>query len=435
VLLGSADYDDRPLVFNDGELIGEHLRIVEMAPVNSFTPTLQAITPIQFSNGATLLGFFPEEADSLPSAGETWVVYSLWRLDQEPAERLTSYVHLADEKGTEYAMQDLEMLPGGTWRSGELFLQQWELDVSSGLPDEGPLFLKTGMYSALIGEDIQPISAEGEPAGTYAAIQIRGSGVSPVQLTDSIALDSMQIAESQEQGPPMQLSITLFSTGAIKGDLRARWRVVSAEGDAVYESVEALSPPTPTTAWAENAYTSRTYSLRIPPDIEPGLYEVELQLVDEQGDPVGEAYRQDIEITERARTFDAPAMSNEMDVSFAKLIRLAGYDLDMIDRQLDINLYWQAEQVVGMDYTYFVHVMAGDNVVSQVDSGPLGYAYPTSWWAPGEFISNPVTLDLSVLPPGTYSVWTGFYDPATFERLAVVETGDDRVMLGEITIE
>ncbi|MBN1121480.1 MAG: glycosyltransferase family 39 protein [Anaerolineae bacterium] len=435
MLLAHADYDDRPLVFNDGEMIGEYLRMVEMAPADKFVPTLQAITPIQFSNGATLLGFFPAEAGSLPAAGETWVVYSLWRLDQEPAERLTSYVHLADGNGTEYAMQDLEMLPGGTWRSGELFMQRWDLEVLSGLPDDGQLFLKTGMYSALIGEDIQPISAEEEPVGTYAAIQIRGSGASPVQLTDSIALDSMQIAESQEQGPPVQISTTLLTTGTIEDDLRARWRVLSAGGETVYESIDELSPPTPTAAWAVNAFSSRTYSLRIPPDIEPGLYDVELQLVDDQGEAAGEAYRQAIEISERERTFDAPAMANEVEVSFAEVIRLAGYDIGLTDRQLDVALYWQAEQVSNIDYTYFIHVMAGDNIVAQVDSGPLGYTYPTSWWAPGEFISNPVTLDLSVLPPGTYSVWTGFYDPATFERLTVDETGEDRVLLGEIVIE
>ena len=72
-----------------------------------------------------------------------------------------------------------------------------------------------------------------------------------------------------------------------------------------------------------------------------------------------------------------------------------------------------------LDYKFFVHVRRGTEVVAQIDSMPANYAYPTSWWARGEVVSEDVRLDLGALLPGDYTIATGFYDPASGARLVV----------------
>jgi hypothetical protein len=49
--------------------------------------------------------------------------------------------------------------------------------------------------------------------------------------------------------------------------------------------------------------------------------------------------------------------------------------------------------------------------VAQVDGFPQGNSYPTSQWTVGEIVSDAVTVDLSEIPPGSYLLATGFYNP------------------------
>jgi hypothetical protein len=67
----------------------------------------------------------------------------------------------------------------------------------------------------------------------------------------------------------------------------------------------------------------------------------------------------------------------------------------------------------------FVHVVdASGRLVAQGDGPPLGGAYPTSLWEPGELVE-----DEYVLGAASGRVLIGLYRPDTGERL---RTGDGR---------
>ena len=74
---------------------------------------------------------------------------------------------------------------------------------------------------------------------------------------------------------------------------------------------------------------------------------------------------------------------------------------------------------MGDVYFSFLHVLDETNtIVAQKDGVHGNGKNPTTSWAVGEFISDPVDLTLPPdLPPGTYTVVTGLYLPPTGPRL------------------
>ena len=113
-------------------------------------------------------------------------------------------------------------------------------------------------------------------------------------------------------------------------------------------------------------------------------------------------------------------------------LTLLGYDLSDQDGQryaestsqpseLKLMLYWRSESPLAVDYTTFVHVRdTGGQTVAQKDQPPLGGAYPTSLWDPGEIIADEVVIPVPPeLPAGEYQLVVGLYDFVTGQRLAV----------------
>jgi 4-amino-4-deoxy-L-arabinose transferase-like glycosyltransferase len=102
-------------------------------------------------------------------------------------------------------------------------------------------------------------------------------------------------------------------------------------------------------------------------------------------------------------------VENETAVSFADAILLLGWGLSQDADTLAVTLAWQAQTPLTADYTAFVHLLdeAGE-LVAQLDRPPAGY--PTSDWRVGELIQDSYRVPLPPdLPPGRYTVQTGFY--------------------------
>jgi hypothetical protein len=96
-----------------------------------------------------------------------------------------------------------------------------------------------------------------------------------------------------------------------------------------------------------------------------------------------------------------------------------------------LTLAWHALAPVPADYTLFIHARdAQGTLIAQRDAPPQSGAYPTTLWAPGEYILDPHPLDL---PPGDFTLSLGLYLPETGERLVTAE-GADAVEL-RLTVE
>jgi 4-amino-4-deoxy-L-arabinose transferase-like glycosyltransferase len=112
-------------------------------------------------------------------------------------------------------------------------------------------------------------------------------------------------------------------------------------------------------------------------------------------------------------------------------LTLLGYTLDptpltppnskLKTQNLKLTLFWRSESILPVDYTTFAHLRnATGETIAQQDQPPLGGAYPTSLWDPGEIIANTIDIPLPEnLPADTYSLVIGLYDFKTGQRLPV----------------
>jgi hypothetical protein len=124
---------------------------------------------------------------------------------------------------------------------------------------------------------------------------------------------------------------------------------------------------------------------------------------------------------------------------FGSHIRLESYTLLSNRLQpgdvLQLSLFWTTDAPLTDTVKVFVHVIdANDRILAQHDVEPGAGLRPTTTWAPGEVVSDHhgILIPLDT-PPGTHRLAVGLYHPDG-SRLPL-ETGEDRLFLGDVTIE
>ena len=145
------------------------------------------------------------------------------------------------------------------------------------------------------------------------------------------------------------------------------------------------------------------------------------------------------------------AITNPLQVDFGSGVRLLGYDLpaEGLTRggTVALTLYWQAQQPIEQRYKVFTHLLgevfnadSGSFLWGQQDNEPVSGTRPTSTWRSGEVIVDRYAIPLSPsMPSGGYAIEVGLYDPATVERLPVLDDQGqavaDHVILTRVAID
>ncbi len=125
-----------------------------------------------------------------------------------------------------------------------------------------------------------------------------------------------------------------------------------------------------------------------------------------------------------SRNFAVPQPQVPVGANFGGQVTLVGYDLERVGATATFTFYWRAKRWMPEAYHVFVHVAraAGEQPLAGQDIEPRDNgSYPMTWWAPGEVVSDKLTVDLSALPPGKYIVGTGIYDFNSGARLAATD--------------
>ena len=159
--------------------------------------------------------------------------------------------------------------------------------------------------------------------------------------------------------------------------------------------------------------------LRLPADTSPGTYPLLLEVA---GRAAGEAPLRlgDVDVSGRPRRFTPPALSQTAQASFGDAVSLLGLSgapatLQAVPGQsITLTLVWRAERTPSHDLVRFVHVPGPDGrPLAQKDGPPCDGDCPAPSWLPGEILTDQVEIDLPAdLPAGTYSLATGWFDPA-----------------------
>lgn len=114
-----------------------------------------------------------------------------------------------------------------------------------------------------------------------------------------------------------------------------------------------------------------------------------------------------------------PPVASPRPAAFGEAIELRGFDGGAAARPgqaAELRLHWAARARPGADYWLFAHLVGPDGRrYAQVDQ-----PYSTSQWEPGSFPAADLPVPLPAdLPPGTYRLLVGLYDPATGLRLPI----------------
>ncbi len=122
-----------------------------------------------------------------------------------------------------------------------------------------------------------------------------------------------------------------------------------------------------------------------------------------------------------------------------RAMRLMNVDLLYNTGSLLLDMLWYAQPQVEGDYRLFVHLY------NDVDSPPVAqtdayvFRSPPGNWPPGILVDT-VVVNLDEVPPGTYRVAIGFYNPYTLERLQpesdqLEVSPDGRLFIGEVEVQ
>jgi hypothetical protein len=117
---------------------------------------------------------------------------------------------------------------------------------------------------------------------------------------------------------------------------------------------------------------------------------------------------------------------------FSDQLSLSRADVEILDEnQLQIDLYWQADEPVDENLTVFIHVNGVDGLIGQDDNPVSGGRWPNAWWRPGLLIRDRHIVHLNEDYDQTqHQIWVGLYAAGSGRRLPVVD-GDSGLVIGD----
>jgi hypothetical protein len=159
------------------------------------------------------------------------------------------------------------------------------------------------------------------------------------------------------------------------------------------------------------------------------------------GEPIYQVYT----LKPTPRLLEPPTIAHPLDARLGGRLALLGYDMpkDRIHpgEALDLTLYWKATASQSQNFKIFAHFLDdGGKLWGQHDDFPLYGSYPMTEWQAGEIVPDRIRIELGTdVPPGTYHVFVGMYDPSTGERVPLSLAGQqlrgDTLGLTDVTVE
>jgi hypothetical protein len=179
----------------------------------------------------------------------------------------------------------------------------------------------------------------------------------------------------------------------------------------------------PSELWQPGDVWRGLHTFHVPGRLNAGDYDVVLDLYDAGVEPVVIGRMQ---VSTPPRRFELPEIESPVDVVWQNGIHLLGYDLSTLSGEtIDLRLIWQPEDELNISLRFFAHLLDTDErIVAQVDGVPVEWTRPTTGWAPGEVITEALTLTVpDESTPGEYTLRLGWYDPLTGDRVRL-DDGD-----------
>ncbi len=356
-----------------------------------------------------------------------------WEVGERVDANWKVALRLRDAAGEEWAALDTQpgygFYPTGVWEPGTAFDEQLVLAVPYGLAP-GDYDLSVSLYDAT---SLQPQWGPQERVVRQPTAAAYDGRPLLHRFSSALAAASLDAPGSISQGDNLRFTVGWVALDEMDGPVQIRWDLAAPDGTVAAGGTGELQI-------GSGTLVLDRHTLATDPHLRPGTYFLRLTV---PGADPWEAGT--ITVQERTRRFDLPEMGSVLGAQFGGLICLEGADLAQSQDILELTLYWRALSAVPADYFVFVHLFdpTTEQILSQHDAMPQNYGYPTSSWAAGEVVEDPIRLSLSEVPAGRYRLAVGLYwkEGDNYPRLpAVAPDGEavpgDRVVLPtEVTIQ
>ena len=393
-------------------------------------------TEAHFSEAPTLLGM---------AANDEGEITLYWRGEEPMLRDLTSFIHLLDADGRMVGQADKQPGSGSyatpVWNPGERVMERYRPRISDLCAGGEEVRVEVGWYQLLAdGMRMPRTDAPGDTA-------LAGRMTLPLY---SQPLDEFEPEQPLDR-PLGDLTLfgydllgEIFQPGApLVLDLYWEGDPAGAQTPITVQLIDGKSSSplwrgelAPDAHWAEGEGVCRRLRLRLPEDIAPGQYALQVTTVDEVAGVT------DLTVEESTRTFVPPPMEQMTNALFSDAsgvaIKLLGYNSQVRGDELAVTLVWQALAAPAGRYKAFLHLLDGDGqIVAQSDAEPGGYA--TTEWIANEVVVDEHGLPLPAAGGGSYRLRVGLYDAVSGERLPVVDEDgqpvpDSALDLGEVTL-
>jgi hypothetical protein len=231
--------------------------------------------------------------------------------------------------------------------------------------------------------------------------------------------------EAAMPGDPFLLTLYWQVEEAPMNDALVRLVLVDADGTAVFtQNLLPVRNDFPTSQWQTGDAWLGQHLFRLPVALESGEYQWLLAWCETDACEAETAVLGNLTITAPDRLFTAPPLETKINAQFGEIATLLGLQTDpqsaIYNSQLPLTLVWQADGETAVSYRVFVHLIdENGQIVAQSDGEPAAWTRPTTGWLPGEIILDAHNLSTANLPPGSYQLHIGLYDPDTGVRVVV----------------
>ncbi|MCP4419785.1 MAG: phospholipid carrier-dependent glycosyltransferase [Chloroflexi bacterium] len=342
--------------------------------------------------------------------------------------------------------------------------QHWlaRLHLSKPLPET---ILQLGVLLPLVGLALLSPSRYLQPAFAPVAVAPnKADDYLPLQATfdDSIQLLGYTLNPQTVQAGDIA-TLTLFwqltQPTATSNNLVTFIQVAPLNPEAQVAATSQLlgTPRYPSSFWQPDEIIVQQHQLKIAVDTPvPSLYWFDVILFDEDSQtrlPV--AWQEQLLSENLFRVGPRPIFAKEQTAfqetavstptiptqyNFSQQIMLNGYDIVPVANGsgLQMTLFWQAIANPTANWIVFVHLLdKNGELIAQGDGIPRQGNFPTSWWTAGTIIPDVHLLnaEINCANLSEYTIFLGFYNPTTDERLPINDSTGQQLPDGAIEIK
>lgn len=389
-----------------------------LRPVRVLPATVAAVTQ---PTAVLTEGLALADVSAYQPADDQVVVTPRWQLSRPLPINLAIALRLYDQFGVELAAYDGPagngLNPTYLWPVGGLTNDAYRLRVPLGL-EPGRYNLTLTLYNATT---LAPVATTTQPI-TLSRWSSRGSAPL-IDVLPGVALSTVNAPVETQAGQVLLLQPVWASQTAPRLALQVRWWLAETPNGVATQAVASVTLPLRADQWPDDSLVRLPARLPLPPDLPSGGYSLRMQLLDAAGQPVSTPLTiNTIQVTGIAGIGAAiPDFENPLDVRYGEdQIALIGYNIDLRERTLNLELFFRAEAPIERNLKYFVHVYDpfNEDILVQHDAIPGAGGLPTLGWVPGMVIAEEITLDLTPLATGqAYNIGIGWYDEESGARL------------------